>query len=62
MSETLCPFTVIFTEKESFLLWQGFHCMAENSEHAEEQFFNAYPKADIVWVNCGHTDLVPLED
>lgn len=28
----------------------AFKCMAENTEHAEEQCLNAEPDADIVWV------------
>lgn len=28
----------------------AFKCMAEDTEHAEEQLLNAEPDADIVWV------------
>jgi len=28
----------------------GFKCLAEDSDHAEEQCDNAYPGCDIVWV------------
>jgi hypothetical protein len=28
----------------------AFHCIAEDTEHAEEQCLNAYYGADIVWV------------
>ena len=28
----------------------GFHCMAEDSDHAEEQCVDAYPDCDVVWV------------
>lgn len=28
----------------------GFICQAEDTEHAEEQCENAYPEADIVWI------------
>jgi len=28
----------------------GFQCWADDADHAEEQCFNAYPDADIVWV------------
>lgn len=61
MADTLHPFTIIYTERHSCILWQGFRCMAEDSEHAEEQFLNAHPDADIVWINAGYTDLVPVE-
>ena len=28
----------------------GFHCQAEDTDHAEEQCLNAYPDCGIVWV------------
>jgi hypothetical protein len=29
----------------------GFSCMAEDTDHAEEQCLNAYPDCDIMWVS-----------
>jgi len=31
----------------------GFSCMAESTDHAEEQCENAYPACDVVWVWVG---------
>ena len=51
--DDLQPFTVIYTEPGIFI-WQGFNCMAENGDHAEEQCLDAYPDCEIVWINEGH--------
>jgi hypothetical protein len=47
------PYTVIYTEPD-YINWQFFECQADDGEHAEEQCFNAYPNATVLWVNIGH--------
>lgn len=48
------PYTVVFTlQDDPIPLWEGFNCRADDPDHAEEQCFNAYPNASIVWVNTG---------
>lgn len=49
------PYTVIYDTPDDFF-WQGFNCMADDADHAEEQCLNAYPEAGIVWVNEGHNN------
>lgn len=51
------PFTVIYTDPDD-ITPQAFWCMADDADHAEEQFSNAYPECSISWVNVGHTDAV----
>ena len=51
----LIPFTVTYTEPGD-PTWQGFNCMAEDGDHAEEQCLDAYPNCSIVWVNEGHNN------
>jgi hypothetical protein len=51
-------YTVIYTQPHYTLdsgleLWQFFLCMADDSEHAEEQCLDAYPDCAILWVNTG---------
>lgn len=49
------PYTVIYVEPAVGLeLWQFFECHADDSDHAEEQARNAYPTANVLWVNRGH--------
>ncbi len=36
---------------------QGFQCLAEDGDHAEEQCLNAYPRADVLWVWQGEFGL-----
>ena len=52
----MSPFTVIFVEPP-FIHWQGFNCQADDADHAEEQCLNAYPKAEVLWVNKGHNNM-----
>lgn len=40
----------------------GFPCMADNTDHAEEQCANAYPDADVVWVAEGGNYHAALDD
>lgn len=40
----------------------GFRCDAEDTDHAEEQCFNAYPDCDIVWAWLGDTYQDALDD
>lgn len=40
----------------------SFSCMADNTDHAEEQCINAYPDGDIVWVYAGNDTNDAYED
>lgn len=40
----------------------GFHCWAEDTEHAEEQCMNAYPDGEVVWVALGEDYDYALSD
>lgn len=48
----MCPLDALF----------GFHCWAENGDHAEEQCLNAYPDCDVVWVFEGTSMDDALDD
>lgn len=53
MDNLLYPFTVMY-DKPNDATWQGFNCMAEGSNHAEDLCMNARPDCSIIWVNEGH--------
>lgn len=55
MEKTLSPFTVIWVEKNNGI-WDSFNCWAKDSDRAQEQCENAYPDADVIWVNPGHNN------
>lgn len=40
----------------------GFHCEAENYDHAEEQCENANPDGDVVWIYDGEDLQDALDD
>ena len=39
-----------------------FVCLAEDTDHAEEQCLNAYPECNIVWVYQGDNAQDALDD
>lgn len=41
---------------------QGFRCKADDTEHAEEQFHNAYPNGDLLWIWWGDDFNDALDD
>jgi hypothetical protein len=47
----LKPYMVLYRQKDEALIdpW-GYKVMAENLDHAEEQFYNAEPESEILWV------------
>lgn len=56
MESSLVPYHVIYREANWGPLDADiFTCQAEDMEHAEEQCENAYPDAEILWVNCHKT-------
>lgn len=56
----LNPYTVIYVDRR-LNIWEGFNCMAEDSDRAQEQCENAYPDVDVIWVNEGH-DVLSMEE
>jgi hypothetical protein len=49
----LKQYLALYVEREHPLEVMGFLCQAEDIEHAEEQCLDAYPTADVVWVEEG---------
>jgi hypothetical protein len=49
---SLSNYVVLYREPKMFPLDApfGFQCWADNADHAEEQYINAYPDCDVVWV------------
>lgn len=57
-------FTVIYTIpiNDGLLpVWEFFRCQADDAEHAEEQCFDAYPMAEVLWVNLGESTTMEEE-
>ncbi len=54
----LSQWTVIYRDQECSPsdLPEAFSCMADDSEHAEEQCENAYPKCEVIWTHNGAPD------
>jgi hypothetical protein len=46
----LTDWVVLYVDLDYTILPQAFRCQAEDLEHAEEQCNDAYPSANIVWV------------
>jgi hypothetical protein len=53
MRKMLKPYIALYVEREYPLEVMGFVCQAEDTDHAEEQCLDAYPGADVVWVEEG---------
>jgi hypothetical protein len=49
----LSNFVVLYVIVTEGIMPQPFSCQAENADHAEEQCLDAYPTADVVWVEPG---------
>lgn len=49
----LNPYVVLLMDPETPLDVFTFTCEAENDEHAEEQAQDAYPTAEVLWVELG---------
>ena len=50
----LKEYVVLFVDRRTPGILEGFLCEAEDGQHAEEQGMDAYPNADIVWVEEGN--------
>jgi len=47
----MTPHVVLYREKDDDVSPpQGFHCEADNGDHAEEQCENAHPGCDVLWI------------
>lgn len=49
-ANTLLPFVVIYFESHAPLYPMFFTCEAEDVDHAEEQYENAYPGSTATWI------------
>jgi hypothetical protein len=49
----LKEYVVLFVDRRNPDVLEVFLCEAEDGNHAEEQGMDAYPNADIVWVQKG---------
>ena len=50
----LKEYVVLFVDRRTPDILEGFLCEAEDGQHAEEKGMDAYPNADIVWVEEGN--------
>lgn len=57
----LKSYVVLFVEPEYPLEVFGFVCDAEDEDHAEEQALDAYPDANVVWVEEGTETAIAFE-
>jgi hypothetical protein len=51
MTDNLKPYIILYREDNEVLIdpW-GYKVMAEDLDHAEEQFYNAEPDCEILWI------------
>ena len=61
--ETMKTYIVLYRDEDQKPLDKplAFQCMAEDTDHAEEQCINAYPDCLIAWVYIG-TDVMAAYD
>lgn len=49
----MIPHVVLYILISEGIVPQVFVCAADDSDHAEEQCLDAYPGADVVWIEPG---------
>ena len=57
----LKEYVVLFVDRRTPDILEGFLCEAEDGQHAEEQAIDAYPDCDVVWIEEG-TDWQKAQD
>lgn len=63
MTDNLKPYIILYREDNEVLIdpW-GYKVMAEDLDHAEEQFENAEPHCEILWVVQTDDYYIAVED
>jgi hypothetical protein len=64
MEKTMEPYIVLYKTPDMlpFDAPFGFKCLAEDTEHAEEQCMDAYPDCEILWVVITDNMVAAYED